>query len=151
MPQISRLFTWILAILILWGTTLPGVIVSGIYQGLVDAVKAFLRQALCLTGPLLEDNTGLSFDVLGHFLLFFLLSLSALNGYSNRRAVGLAIVLLAMGTELIQSWIPDRTTSAFDFMLDLSGLSLASFIQLCSGLTGRLSGCNAPVTCRRES
>lgn len=150
MHPASRLFTWIFAILILWGTTLPGVVVSGIYQGLVEAVKEFLRQTLCLTEPLLEDDTGFSFDVLGHFLLFFLLSLSALTGYANRRIVGLAIVLLATGTELIQSWIPDRTTSVVDLMLDMSGLSLAVLLCLCRRVAGQLPTRDGPLSCGRK-
>lgn len=121
------------------GTTLPGTMVSDIYQHITTVIKDYLYRILGISDLWSAENSGWELDILGHFLLFFLLSLCALHGYGKARplAVRLALVLLATATEVIQAWIPDRTVSPVDFLLDVSSLFLASILLLsvCSSQT----------------
>jgi len=64
--------------------------------------------------------------VVGHFLLFTLLSVLAF--LSRWRipswAVLLMLVVAAVGTELLQSWVPTRTPDMADCLQNLAGIGL---------------------------
>gem|GEM_PF-6219511 len=137
--KVSQVLTWLLFLLIAWGTTLPGQVASALYQQIIQTLTDFFHPLFGWADFLPDDRSGWGFDVMGHFFLFFLLSFCALYGYGRTHRLGarLAIVLLALTTELIQSWIPDRTVSPVDFMLDTTGLFLASFVLSLFGALSR--------------
>jgi len=87
-----------------------------------SGIAAFLIVSVAPLGktPVSEINMG---DKIAHFAVFFFLAMfpAATGAVSDRTAL-IFLLLLAPGSELIQSFIPYRTGEFLDIAADLAGM-----------------------------
>ncbi|MCP3945130.1 MAG: hypothetical protein GY710_27130 [Desulfobacteraceae bacterium] len=100
---------------ILFGTMIPGDLKIKLYGWLIDKVW--------IVDTLSNLEKKIIIGQIGHFCFFSVLGL-ALGGLMpeiSMTHIGINILILAWGTELVQFFIDGRTPMLVDFLIDLSG------------------------------
>ncbi|TDX26962.1 VanZ like protein [Modicisalibacter xianhensis] len=116
MPTRSRL-AWVFAVFFLFFLLFA---VGGLIPGaLRDTIEGWL---------------GLPFPVppVAHFVLFLAMAFCLPWAWPRLQVAGTLVIMLVLGAvvELLQAWIPGRTPSLEDFLLDTLGAGLGCLIYL---------------------
>lgn len=93
-------------------------------------VMGFIFYLSSIPGNVLDD-AGLKNEtvhVFGHAFMFLCLYLSYFFALKSHRISFLLVVLFAVSDELHQSFIPLRSASLFDILVDIIGGTTASFL-----------------------
>jgi len=107
---------------ILFGTMIPEELKTAVYGWVMDQIQVLQM----LSGDEGEWIIGKA----GHFCFFAVFGLGMLMSGKSLASVGANILMLAVGTELVQFFIEGRTPLVTDFFIDFSG-----------GMAGLVLGC----------
>ncbi|MFT5701010.1 MAG: VanZ family protein [Desulforhopalus sp.] len=143
---IANVFTLIVFVAIVVGTSMPGEVKESVKQTLLDEVRvgaALNPITISTSGRFERYENVMKFDVtkFAHFCLFslFVMGVVSLNPLIHVGKVSIDVVMLAIGTELIQFFVEGRNPLVSDVLIDLSGgvlalLSVIAFSRLKSFL-----------------
>ena len=86
-------------------------------------ISLYLFFAPFKDGPEIFPHT----DKIGHFSIFFLMTIFLIVGRLKRNYALIFCILYALFTEIVQTFLNYRTGSIFDFVSDILGITFAIF------------------------
>ena len=96
---------------------------------LISFYILFLISLYLFFVPLKDDGPEIfpHLDKIGHFSIFFLMTIFLIIGRLKRNYVLIFCILYALFTEIVQTFLNYRTGSIFDFISDILGVTFAIF------------------------
>ncbi len=98
-------------------------------RGLNSFYILFLTSLYLFFAPFEDDAQKIfpHLDKIGHFSIFFLMTVFLINGKLKKHYALIFCILYALFTEIIQTFLSYRTGSIFDFVSDVLGITFGIF------------------------
>ncbi len=94
-------------------------------------IPAILLVLIATLSPAQDTGITTDYDKIAHALIFFTMMINGLYAFSGSKHIAkwiTACVILAILTEVFQSYIPGRSLEALDSVANLTGLLLAFLV-----------------------